>query len=60
MRQNPQQIVNLVKFAKEILDGKLHFLRSESIILGCQRNLFPSKISIILITYFLYYGDIKY
>ena len=29
MRTNPQEIVNLFTFAKEIFHGKLHFLCSE-------------------------------
>ena len=29
MRPNPQETVDLVTFTEEILNGKLHFLRSE-------------------------------
>ena len=30
MWQNPQEIADLVAFTEETLNGKLHFLRSES------------------------------
>ena len=30
MRQNPQEIADLVTFTEEILDGKINFLHSDS------------------------------
>ena len=40
MRLNPQETVDLVTFAEEMLNGKLHFLCSEDNLLGISRLKF--------------------